>query len=172
MKTGTPVVLTLRIPFFALLIIAALVLWVVWGIPQLTLPERAGVSILLLPFMLFGLWRTSAVVKLDAEHIDSFKLFGLQPSKHRTRDDIREILLQPDYQNDIAGITLEFKDGRRIKLTGHYSNFYAARTFVTENWQGIPRRLLAPLARPDDPNDPNNPRNNFNNTFVSGDSDD
>jgi energy-coupling factor transporter transmembrane protein EcfT len=165
MKTENPVVLTLRIPFFALLIIAALVLWVVWGIPQLTLPERAGVSILLLPFILFGLWRTSAVVKLDAEHIDSFKFFGLQPSKHRTWDDIREILLQPDYQNDIVGITLEFTDGRRIKLTGHYSNFYAARTFVTKNWPGIPRRLLVPLARPDDPD-------NSSNTFASGDSDD
>ena len=171
MKNENPVVLTLRIPFCALLVLEVLVCVVLFSIPQLTTVQKSLSFVLLLPFLLFGLWRTSMVVRLSEESIDTAKLFGLQPSKHRTRDDIREILLQPDYQNDITGITIEFKDGRHIKLSGYYSNFYAARTFVTENWSGIPHRLLAPSARPDDPNDPNNPRNTFNNTFAADDSD-
>lgn len=172
MKPENPVVLTLRVPFFALLVLEVLVCTVLFSIPQLTTTQKSLCLVLLLPFLLFGLWRTSMVVRLSEESIDTARLFGLQPSKHRTRNDIREILLQPDYQNDIAGITIEFKDGRHIKLTGHYSNFYKARTFVTENWPGVPRRLLEPLAKPDDPNDPDNPRNSFNNTFAAGDPDD
>ena len=148
MKAESPVVLNLKVPFLAVLAVEGIILWAVWSMLQFDVLACTELSVLLLPCMLFCLWRVSIAVKLGDTYVDTFTLFGLGLSAHQDISNIRMILLQPDHLNDITSITLEFSNGQHLKLSDYYSNFCAAHIFILRNWPEIPHRVLAPTAKP------------------------
>jgi len=147
MKTES-VVLIWKVPFFGVLVLEGIVLWVIWSILDFDILACTELSVLLLPCMLFCLWRVSIAVKLGNTYVDTFTLFGRWLSTHQDSSNIRMILLQPDHLNDITSITLEFSNGQHLKLSDYYSNFCAAHIFILRNWPEIPHRVLAPTAKP------------------------